>query len=354
MWKGTLTKGRPDPQPRSYGKPAADAPDSAPKPGRQEGVLSTLAVLVAAGTLGATALAALARHVWIADLLVHFRLQYAAAAFAAAVLLALRRRVVWAVAAVLACLVNVYAAAPVLGWAWPPEAAAVGSTRAEAAPATELRIVTLNVFYRSDSHARVADFIRTAHADAVVLTEVTPEWRRELQVLRTDFPFEFFSGDAHERGVLLLSRLPLAQAEVVPAFSDDEPPLLATLLAGERTLRVLGVHASWPMLPADAEQRNRQLRQLARLTREIREPLVVLGDLNISPFSPHFQALLADGGLRSAAENRGWQPTWPSFLPPLGIQIDHALVSPGVRVRDFQVGPSVGSDHRAVIVDLAL
>lgn len=355
MWKGTLTRGRRSPLAKSYGKPAPDAPDSSSAPGGRGGLLSALAMLVATGTLAATALAALAHQVWIGDLLVHFRLQYAVAALAAATVFALRRRVAWAAAAALACLVNAYAAAPVLGWGgWPPGATAIASAQVETAATAQLRIVGLNVNYRSDAFARVADFLRTTRADAVVLVEVTPAWRRELQALRAEYPYEFFSGDGHERGVLLLSRLPLTQAEVVPAFSDDEPPLLATLRAGGRTLRVLGVHATWPMLPRHAADRNRQLRQLARLSREIREPLIVLGDLNVSPFSAHFQTLLADGRLRSAAENHGWQPTWPTFLLPLGIQIDHALVSPGVRVRDFRVGPSVGSDHRAVIVDLAL
>jgi endonuclease/exonuclease/phosphatase (EEP) superfamily protein YafD len=41
-------------------------------------------------------------------------------------------------------------------------------------------------------------------------------------------------------------------------------------------------------------------------------------------------------------------------MPPAGIQIDHALVSPGVQVRNFRRGPRVGSDHLPVVVDLAL
>jgi hypothetical protein len=52
-----------------------------------------------------------------------------------------------------------------------------------------------------------------------------------------------------------------------------------------------------------------------------------MGDLNVSPFSPHFQALLSGGNLKSAAQGFGWQPTWPTFLPPAGIQIDHALTA---------------------------
>ena len=77
-------------------------------------------------------------------------------------------------------------------------------------------------------------------------------------------------------------------------------------------------------------------------------------DLNISQFSPHFQRLLKDGGLRSGADGFGWQPTWPAFMPPAGIQIDHALVNSRVIVEHFSAGASVGSDHRPIVADLVL
>jgi endonuclease/exonuclease/phosphatase family metal-dependent hydrolase len=64
--------------------------------------------------------------------------------------------------------------------------------------------------------------------------------------------------------------------------------------------------------------------------------------------------LLTDGRLRSAADGFGWQPTWPSFLLPAGIQIDHALVNSAATVRSFRRGAGMGSDHRPVIVDVVL
>jgi endonuclease/exonuclease/phosphatase family metal-dependent hydrolase len=117
---------------------------------------------------------------------------------------------------------------------------------------------------------------------------------------------------------------------------------------------VFAVHASWPVQPGSAARRNRELAHIARLAQARSTPLVVLGGLNISPFSPRFGQLLADSGLRSAAEGFGWQPTWPAFLPPAGIQIDHELVSAGIAVRSFRRGPTDGSDHRPSVADLVL
>ena len=80
----------------------------------------------------------------------------------------------------------------------------------------------------------------------------------------------------------------------------------------------------------------------------------LLGDLNLTPYSPPFHRLLADGRLRDAMQGRGWQPTWRASFWPLALRIDHVLVSSGVCVEEATVGPAVGSDHRPVLARLRL
>jgi endonuclease/exonuclease/phosphatase family metal-dependent hydrolase len=125
-------------------------------------------------------------------------------------------------------------------------------------------------------------------------------------------------------------------------------------MASGHPLRLYAVHTSWPLAPPSAARRNRQLVLLAQQARAAKLPLVVVGDFNVSPFSPHFRQLLVDGNLRSAADGFGWQPTWPTFLPPAGIQIDHGFVSPAVSVQSFRRGSGNGSDHRPIVMDLVL
>jgi len=117
-------------------------------------------------------------------------------------------------------------------------------------------------------------------------------------------------------------------------------------------LRFLGLHTHWPMLPALARARDASLERTADLLREEELPVVVLGDLNLTPHAPAFARLLRQSGLRDALAGPRWQPTWQAAFWPLALRIDHVLVGPGLCVAHAEVGSSIGSDHRPVVAQL--
>jgi endonuclease/exonuclease/phosphatase (EEP) superfamily protein YafD len=217
-----------------------------------------------------------------------------------------------------------------------------------------LRVVSINVFFANEDHSSVLDFIRRERPDAVAMMEVDPEWRLALASLQKAYPHHYQTIGLRGRGISLWSRLPMKDVSVLPIGVRAEPAVQATLQVKGREVRMFAVHTTWPMAPNSAARRNEQLSQLAQHARAVTLPLVIVGDLNISPFSPYFQDLLKDGGLRSGAEGFGWQATWPSFLPPAGIQIDHALVNSQLVVEHFGRGSAIGSDHLPIVADLVL
>jgi endonuclease/exonuclease/phosphatase (EEP) superfamily protein YafD len=311
-------------------------------------ILSPAVVLTAALVLS-TAIAAAAGTAWIADLAVHFRLQYAALALLVFVLFAAARRPGLAAVALFVAIANGLIAAPLL-----VSRPASTGVIARADDGVPVRLAFVNVFHGKDEFRRVFDFVRAEKPDAVVFAEVDGEWRKQLTALKKDYPHEFATQGKWGRGLLLLSRVPLQNAARLKVSNDAEPPLVATLMVQGRPLQLIGVHANWPFGLRSRTSRDQQLMELAVAAQATPRPLVVLGDLNVSPFSGHFQKLLQVGRLGSAAAGFGWQPTWPEFMPPAGIQIDHALVSSGVQVREFRRGAEVGSDHLPVVVDLLL
>ncbi|HTV50870.1 MAG TPA: endonuclease/exonuclease/phosphatase family protein [Steroidobacteraceae bacterium] len=323
-----------------------------PPPAR---MLERLAVLAAAATGAATLLAASARDFWLGDLAVHFRPQYAALGVLAALLLAARRRWGWALAATLVVLLNAALAAPVLLARATPTRMAPPQEQVRAR-ALALSVASINVLYSNPHYERVIAWLRVVRPDAVVLVEVTPAWRQALEALRDVYPQQYYTGPGtprgHGHGTLLLSRWPLTQPMTLPLGPHADPAVSAVLEMPARRVHLLGVHPSWPIGPGVSAERNRELAWLASLSRATATPLIVAGDLNITPFSPHFAQLLRASGLEDAAHGAGWQPTWPTFLPLAGIAIDHVLYSRDLAVVRCARGPRIGSDHWPLLVDL--
>lgn len=315
-------------------------------PGRAPGwrAIAAAALLATVAGLGAASLLAeFAAVWWLADLAVHFRVQYtllAAVAAAAAVLL---RR--WGLlgAALLVLAANLPAASRELLPAAPPGPGA--ATPAE--PAARLELAVANVWYRNPHPELALQWLEREQADVVFLMEVTPAWRSALRALEAAYPHGSYVAGPRGRGVLLLSRWPLSQPVVPRLESGEGRALFVTVTHGGVPLRLALMHASWPFGPALSRARAADLAALAAEARaQAGRPLVVLGDLNVTALSPGFARLLADGALQDAAAGRGWQPTWPVAFPPLGIRIDHALVNAAVTVREYRRGPAIGSDHR--------
>jgi endonuclease/exonuclease/phosphatase (EEP) superfamily protein YafD len=81
-------------------------------------------------------------------------------------------------------------------------------------------------------------------------------------------------------------------------------------------------------------------------------PVLLTGDFNAAPWDPVVKSVARFVGLR---QPRAWLPTWPVAAGPLGIQIDHVLVSPDLAVeRIATTADPLGSNHRGLRATVAL
>ena len=195
--------------------------------------------------------------------------------------------------------------------------------------------------------------------DLILLMETTPGWVEELKSVLAGYPYRVSTLRENPFSILLVSRIPLNQAETVWLQDDMSPALFAVVCKGiegvdGHCLKVLGVHPAPPIRARSASRRNRQLAEIAAFVkaRGVRD-FVLLGDFNATPWSRHFRTLIERTGLRDAARGRGLQATWMLDIPFVGIPIDHVLVGPRIRVIDYRVGHKIGSDHYPVIADFS-
>ena len=312
--------------------------------------MSTVLAHAAAGLVLVTTMVLAARLWWAFDLFSHFRLQYAVLAATLSIAALLARA--YPSAAVLAVLALVH------GWAvkdlWLGPALAPASAAAGGEP---LRVVSANVLDSNPTPGKVLDFVRGSDADLVVLVDAKSErWRGVLAALGDLYPHR--APDSWREGapVILLSRRPVPVETVVrpAAAGADRPYVVARVAAPGATPLVVGVHPASPK-PTEAEdsrERNYQLDHIGATVEGVAGPVIVAGDFNATPWSPHLRDLLAATGLRDTGAGRGWLPTWPVRLGPAGIPIDHVLVRGEVAVAGLRRGPDVGSDHYPLIADL--
>lgn len=150
----------------------------------------------------------------------------------------------------------------------------------------------------------------------------------------------------------MASNKPLAGLRAFDFEGEEEGAMLFTTDLGGEPVTVIAAHASWPLGPVVSARRNAQLESLAGLAREAPGPVLLLGDLNLTAFTPRFARLLERGGLVDCAAGRGFLPSWPAQFPLLAIRIDHCLHGPGLRTAALRNGPRVGSDHRPLEVVL--
>ncbi len=222
-----------------------------------------------------------------------------------------------------------------------------------AAGRDDVEVVALNVDYRNHDHSAVRAYLDSASPDVILLAEVTDAWRDGLRFLDADYPHQIGESRPDPWGMRVYSRRPLVEAELLDLGVAGTVHARIMLETDAGPLQIFAAHLYPPTNPRRAAQRNTQLLRLAARVRESDTPTAVIGDLNVTPFSPYFDSLLNDGGLVDARRPAGFHFTWPTSALPLWIPIDHALANPAVRVSRVRRGPAVGSDHYPLEVSIA-
>ena len=212
-----------------------------------------------------------------------------------------------------------------------------------------------NVQTSNQSHQDVLDAIAAADPDIVILQETDATWFAAMQPLLESYPHNINAIRSDNFGMVVFSQIPFDQSSTKYIPPANVPTIMATFEIANQPVDVIATHPLPPMRFETANARNLQLKAIAEEVASRANPTIVIGDLNITPWSPHFRALIDVSGLRDARDGFGIQPTWPLRLPAVfRIPIDHCLVSDAFRVLEMKRGPDVGSDHLPIIVTLGI
>ena len=307
-----------------------------------DGLLISLGVVAGGSAAVATFSGLLGRLHWSFDLTSHFRLQYLVVQIIVCLgfFILGRRRLGLAIGA--PGVLNIVLIVPLF----------LGVSRGSEGP--EITVGLFNVSIENTQYDRVIQLIFTTEPDVVVLQEVNALWLERLAALRTRYPHVIAEPRDNPFGIALLSRLPLLDGGVVTLGPAAGPSLWARLAVGAHTVTFVASHPYPPFRKRGTELRNAQLASIADFVSELGGHVVLVGDLNITAWSPYFADVLSTAGLRDGARGHGINGTWPVSPVFLRIALDHVLVSPGLSVKNYDVGPDFGSDHLPVFATIAL
>ena len=280
---------------------------------------------------------------WVFDLLGHFRVQYLVALLILVPIYGLgARRIRLAVAGGFA-LLNLVLIVPL--YVRPRLAHASGA---------EQRILLANVLTQNRDRRRLSAWIDETSPDYIALLEVDETWLEDLNLTARGYPYAVTRPRGDNFGIALYSRFPLEHSEIKNFGSYGVPSIVSRLTVGEIPLTFIVTHPIPPKRARFHQLRNDHMDEIARYASRLDGVVILVGDLNITSWSPFFRDWLTAGDLRDSRRGFGIQPTWPANRPLFRIPIDHALVSPGVVVHQHRVGPEIGSDHLPVLMDFSL
>jgi endonuclease/exonuclease/phosphatase (EEP) superfamily protein YafD len=310
-----------------------------------EWIAAAIAVLA-----GLAALSRFGVRPWPLELLSHFQTQYLLVATLAAVLLVARRR--WRLSAIaLACAAVAATAVVPLSWRSGGGAAYASTVSSRG----HMRVLHANVLSWNRRYDDVLALVEAEDPDVVVLQEVTRRWMKAMEGLADEYPYQLSGPREDNVAIAVFSRLPFARHARHELGGAGLPTLTATVLADGRPVSLLVTHPKPPVEHWQFDLRNDQLEEVRALARSMPRPLVVVGDLNTTMWSPWYRDFCGPNELANAREGFGVLPSWPVQYPPVArLPIDHCLVSPQITVTGCRLGPAIGSDHLPLIVDLVV
>ncbi|HEY9767409.1 MAG TPA: endonuclease/exonuclease/phosphatase family protein [Coleofasciculaceae cyanobacterium] len=219
-----------------------------------------------------------------------------------------------------------------------------------------LKVFSYNVLWQNKNYAQAIALINREQPDIAIFQEAVPHWHSELIALKSSYPYHI---RAKQLEIEVYSKLPLNNPQI-KLYGTYRGLVIADIKVGDRLVKFAATHA-YPQLywgPGGWLIRNQHLEiGIGEYVRNLQQPAIILGDLNVSMWSPFYHSMIERSSLRNARQGLGILPTHSIVAPQFAVlsaPIDHCLVSSNIQVTNFKLGPAIGSDHLPITAELLI
>ena len=192
-------------------------------------------------------------------------------------------------------------------------------------------------------------------ATVVSLQELTPFLSDTIAAaFKEKYPYSIVLPRLDLYGTALYSKIPFSKTDTL--FYRNIPTVIGQLgrekIDGDEQqegnqLVVVSVHTE-PPLSSNAYRRLKEhLTNVAAKLENVRNPIFLVGDLNVVPWSNEVQDFRLMTGLQDS--RRGYMPTYPkNAFSMFSLPIDHILYSEQFKCVDFKTLSTATSDHLGI------
>jgi endonuclease/exonuclease/phosphatase (EEP) superfamily protein YafD len=221
-------------------------------------------------------------------------------------------------------------------------------------PTRHFCVLMSNIQMDNQQVAPLLTLITDVKPDILFLLEPNAWWTEQLRSLDHAYPYAVKQPQDNFYGMLVYSRLPLAQTAVKFLVEDHIPSIYAqaTLDSGD-VIDLYCLHPEPPVPSIDTEERDAELLIVGKQVRQAGRPCVVGGDLNDVAGSPINRLFQNISGLLDPRIGRGLYNTHPTYVPFFRAPVDHVFHSDEFRLVALHRLPKIGSDHFPICIKLS-
>jgi len=271
---------------------------------------------------------------WRLDLLTHFRMQYYVCFLLATIFLLYTRR--WA---------SLSIALVFLVWnGWMIFNLPANTKPIPGKPV--YKAIAFNVLAHNNQVAEFRKWVLEEDPDILACVEATYTQNPLWEELDLRYPYSELRQRGGGIGIVFFSKYPIRELRPQHWPGTGNMPIEVTMPEGPVTFVVM--HPQAPGGKREWEWRNRSLKDLAAYCSRQDTPVICLGDMNCSPWSPIYRQFIEESGLRPPDTRVLPRRTWPSTMPLVWTAIDQFFVSKTIKPLSEWTGPASGSDHYAI------
>ncbi|WP_299673313.1 endonuclease/exonuclease/phosphatase family protein [uncultured Roseobacter sp.] len=213
-------------------------------------------------------------------------------------------------------------------------------------PAEEMSLLSLNVLMENTRHHDLIAILEREDPDVLLLMETDDTWHAALSQTLARYPTIKSHIANYHYGLIFATRLETSGVELLWPLADDTPAVRAVMTSPSgAAFNFIGLHPRPPVFGNTTAVRDRQIKEVALMTKSSERPTVVMGDFNDVAWSWTTKRFKRYCDLLEPRVGRGMMSSFHAEYPFMRLPIDQMFMTKDVGLVSFRRLEPFGSDH---------